>query len=94
MAGLIRREAPYEKRPWGLILALVIALAAGTASLPLTYLTYRTTDSASEANVDRNARLIRQVGTGQKRLCEQINSVSQQVGLRTVDCKFEQQVGP
>lgn len=53
-----RRE---DKRPWGLILALIIAATAGLMSLPLQVLTFRSLEAASKDDVERNRRLVEQV---------------------------------
>ena len=74
---LMRREADIDRRPWGLILALVLVLMVGAVGLPLQIITYRQLGQASKAD---------QLRKGQQALCEQINDVARQVGLHETDC--------
>ncbi len=53
-----RRE---DRKPWGLIVALLIAATAGLLSLPLQVLTFRTIDAASRQDIEENRRLVEQV---------------------------------
>ena len=62
---LMRRESAQDRRPWGLILALSMALMVGAVGLPLQFVTYRQIGEASKAE---------QLRHGQLALCEQINS--------------------
>lgn len=54
-------ERRQEKRPWGLIVGLTIAATAGLLSLPLQVVTFRSIDSASREDVERNRLLVEQV---------------------------------
>lgn len=50
-----------DRRPWGLIVALILAATAGVLSLPLQVATFRNLDAATGADIARNARLVEQV---------------------------------
>lgn len=54
-------ERPKDRKPWGLILALVVAAVAGVVSIPLQVAVFRNLDNVTEADIERNARLIEQV---------------------------------
>lgn len=77
MQPLMRRQAEIDHRPWGLIIALVIALVIGAIGLPLQFVTYKQLSEASKAE---------QLRRGQQALCEQINDVARQAGLKETDC--------
>lgn len=68
---------PNERRPWGLILCLVVALVVGLIGLPLQFVTYRQLSQVSKTD---------QLRDGQRALCGQINDLGRQAGLRPVDC--------
>lgn len=72
---LMRREP--DRRPWGLIILLSMALIVGAVGLPLQFITYRQIGEASKAE---------QLRKGQQALCEQINDVARQAGLQETDC--------
>lgn len=61
-----RRE---DRRPWGLIVALIVAAAAGVVSIPLQILTYNGLNAATSQDVERNLRLVEQV-----KLLEEMNA--------------------
>lgn len=66
-----------EKRPWGLILALIVALVVGLIGLPLQFVTYRQLGQVTKTE---------QLQTGQRAICEQLNDLGRQAGLRPTDC--------
>lgn len=66
-----------EKRPWGLIIGLIVALVVGLIGLPLQFVTYRQLGEVPKTV---------QLQSGQRALCEQLNDLATQAGLRTVDC--------
>jgi hypothetical protein len=74
---LMRREGEGDRKPWGLIIALLVALMVGAGGLPLQFLTYRQIGEASKAE---------QLRRGQQALCEQINQIAVQANLRPFDC--------
>lgn len=75
--GMHRPVYPDERRPWGLILSLIVALLVGLIGLPLQFVTYRQLAQVSKAE---------QLQQGQQAICEQLNSLARQVGLQEADC--------
>jgi hypothetical protein len=61
---LMRR--PDDRRPWGLIIALSVAITAGVVSIPLQVLTFQQVETASRADVARNGKLTEQVQSLQR----------------------------
>ena len=76
-APLSRPVYGNERRPWGLILALVVALVVGLLGLPVQFLTYRQLTEVSRT---------KQLQQGQRTLCQQINAIAAQAGLTPTDC--------
>lgn len=74
---LMRRESEIDRRPWGMIIVLILALVVGAIGLPLQFVTYKQISEASKAE---------QLRRGQRALCEQINDVARQAGLEQTDC--------
>lgn len=74
---LSRPVYPDERRPWGLILALIVALIVGLIGLPLQFVTYRQLSQVSKTD---------QLRDGQRAICSQINGIAAEAGLRPVDC--------
>lgn len=66
-----------EKRPWTLILCLIVALAVGIIGLPLQVLAYK--------QLQQTPRTV-QIQQGQRTLCTQINNIAVQAGLTPTDC--------
>jgi hypothetical protein len=76
-APLTRPVYQDEHRPWGLILALTVALIVGAIGLPLQFVTYRQLSEVSRT---------KQLQEGQQALCSQINAIAAQAGLTPTDC--------
>lgn len=74
---LMRRDSAVDHRPWSLILSLLLVVTVGLIGLPLQVITYQQISQASKAD---------QLRRGQIAICEQINDVVQQSGLRPTDC--------
>lgn len=55
-----------DNKPWGLIVALCLAGAAGLLSLPLQVITVRSLNAASAADVERAALLTEQLAQQQR----------------------------
>jgi hypothetical protein len=66
-----------EHRPWGLILALTVALIVGVIGLPVQFLTYKQLTEVSRT---------KQLQDGQRALCSQINQIAAQAHLDPTDC--------
>jgi hypothetical protein len=54
-------ERRQDRRPWGLIIAVSVALFAGVLSVPLQVITFQQVGTASQADVQRTQQLIEQV---------------------------------
>ncbi len=50
-----------DNRPWGLIVALLIAASAGLIGIPLQVATFLQSEQASKADLERNRQLVEQV---------------------------------
>lgn len=74
---LSRPVYPDERRPWGLILCLIVALVVGLIGLPLQFFTYRQLSQVSKTE---------QLRDGQRAICEQLNDLAAQADLTPVDC--------
>jgi hypothetical protein len=73
---LMERPEP-DRKPWGLILALVLALTVGLIGLPLQFVAYKQIGQAAKAQ---------QIQDGQRALCEQLNDLARQARLQETDC--------
>ncbi len=54
-------ERRQDKRPFGLIIAVSVALFAGLVSIPLQVYTFQQVGAASKADIERNRELVEQV---------------------------------
>jgi hypothetical protein len=66
---LIRR---YERRPWAMLAALLIAAILGSIAIPVQILLTRTGRAASAEQVEQNSRIAQQQRTD---LCERMNLI-------------------
>lgn len=75
--SLAERVDDETRRPWGAIVSIGIILLFSLASLPFQIAVYRQLGEASKA---------KQLQDGQRAICEQINAVATQAGLKPTDC--------
>lgn len=82
--GLMDRHEP--RRPWGMILTLLVVVLAFGLSLPLQVKTFQQTRPASPAEVNRNADLIRRLTGDVAVVCEQVNALALRAGVPPTPC--------
>jgi hypothetical protein len=58
----LMRHVTEDRRPWGLIVALLLAATAGLIGVPLQVLTVLQANTATQADVERTQELVRQLG--------------------------------
>lgn len=78
----------YEKprSPRGLLVLIGVAVLVGVASLVVSYVNYQVGTTASNEQVDRNARLTIEVQRQGYETCKAIERVAVQVHLRPPRC--------